>query len=81
MTLLSMKPLLTKKSFRKEIISESFVEAGINPNDLDAVVGRGGLIAPLEGGTYEVNTKMLEDLKVNVGQHVSNLGGMIAKKK
>lgn len=69
-----------QKSFRKEIILESLVEAGINPNDLDAVVGRGGLIAPLEGGTYEVNTKMLEDLKVGImGQHASNLGGMIAK--
>lgn len=69
-----------QKSFRKEIILESLVEVGINPNDLDAVVGRGGLIAPIEGGTYEVNQKMLEDLKIGVmGEHASNLGGMIAK--
>ncbi|NLV75504.1 MAG: butyrate kinase, partial [Tissierellia bacterium] len=48
-------------------------------NSLGAVVGRGGLLKPIEGGTYEVNQKMLEDLKVGLqGEHASNLGGIIA---
>ncbi len=41
-------------------------------------MGRGGLLKPIEGGgTYEVNQKMLEDLKVGLqgGEHASNLGG------
>lgn len=69
-----------QKSFRKEVILESLAEAGINSHDLDAVVGRGGLLHPMEGGTYEVNEKMLADLRVGVlGEHASNLGGIIAK--
>lgn len=47
---------------------------------LDAVVGRGGLLKPLSGGTYSVNDSMMEDLKRGVqGQHASNLGGMLAR--
>lgn len=66
--------------FRKKIIEEAVTEAGIRVTDLDAVVGRGGLLRPIPGGTYEVNEAMVEDLKVGVsGQHAANLGGIIAK--
>lgn len=66
--------------FRKNVIEESLVEGGININELDAIVGRGGLLRPIEGGTYTVNKTMIEDLKVGVlGEHASNLGGIIAK--
>lgn len=66
--------------FRKNVIMESLDQAGITVDSLDAVVGRGGLLQPIEGGTYEVSDRMLEDLKVGVlGEHASNLGGIIAK--
>ena len=66
--------------FRKQVIVDSLAEGGIKLSDLDCVVGRGGLLKPIEGGTYEVNAPMLEDLKVGVsGEHASNLGGIIAK--
>lgn len=69
-----------QKSFRKEVIIESLVEVGISPHSFDAIVGRGGLLMPMEGGTYEVNETMLEDLAKGVqGEHASNLGGIIAK--
>ncbi len=46
---------------------------------IDAFVGRGGLLAPLPGGTYLVNDKMIQDLHAGVqGEHASNLGGIIA---
>ena len=46
---------------------------------MDAIVGRGGLLKPIEGGTYIVNENMLADLKTDVrGQHASNLGALIA---
>lgn len=46
---------------------------------INAFVGRGGLLAPLPGGTYSVNDKMIEDLYAGVqGEHASNLGGIIA---
>jgi butyrate kinase len=66
--------------FRKQVIVDSLAEGGVKLSDLDCVVGRGGLLKPIEGGTYEVNAPMLEDLKVGVsGEHASNLGGIIAK--
>ncbi|WP_213973969.1 butyrate kinase [Tepidanaerobacter acetatoxydans] len=46
---------------------------------LSAVVGRGGVIVPVKSGAYEVNELMLDRLKNRpLGQHASNLGGMIA---
>ncbi|MTI49752.1 butyrate kinase [Sporosalibacterium faouarense] len=71
--------LFDQYEFRKNIILEILNEKGINITKLSAVVGRGGLLKPISGGTYEVNEKMLEDLKVGVlGEHASNLGGVIA---
>lgn len=52
---------------------------GFQMQDLDAAVGRGGLLHPLHHGTYQVNDRMLEDLRNGVqGQHASNLGGLLA---
>ena len=65
--------------FRKEVILKVLKEKGIDINELDAVVGRGGMLKPIEGGTYEVNEAMVEDLKVGVqGPHASNLGGILS---
>ncbi|CDF57670.1 butyrate kinase [Thermobrachium celere] len=65
--------------FRKNVIIKAVEDKGIDLSTLNAVVGRGGLLKPIEGGTYSVNEKMLEDLKIGVqGQHASNLGGVIA---
>lgn len=44
-----------------------------------AVVARGGLLKPVEGGTYLVSETMLEDARANVqGEHAANLGCAIA---
>ncbi len=65
--------------FRKDVILSELEGAGINLTKLNAVVGRGGLLKPISGGTYEVGETMIEDLKVGVlGQHASNLGGILA---
>ena len=54
-------------------------ENNFDVNTLDAVVGRGGMLKPIPGGTYEVNDALLNDLKVGVqGEHASNLGGILA---
>lgn len=66
--------------FRKNLIVNSLKENNITLESLDAVVGRGGLLKPIEGGTYAVNDKLVEDLKTNTkGEHASNLGGLIAR--
>ncbi|MFT8315974.1 MAG: butyrate kinase [Clostridium sp.] len=65
--------------FRKEVILNVLKEKNVDINTLSAVVGRGGLLKPIVSGTYAINEKMLEDLKIGVqGQHASNLGGIIA---
>ena len=65
--------------FRKDLILDALNKKDINITKLSAVVGRGGLLKPIPGGTYSVNEAMLEDLNNSTrGQHASNLGGIIA---
>ena len=71
--------IIDQFDFRKNVILETLNSNGINISKLSAVIGRGGLLKPMEGGTYRVNDRMLEDLKTTVmGQHASNLGAIIA---
>lgn len=40
----------------------------------------GGLLKPIEGGTYSVNDKLIEDLRTNLKvEHASNLGAILAR--
>ncbi|MCK5796569.1 MAG: butyrate kinase [Deltaproteobacteria bacterium] len=57
-----------------------FLEAqGMGPDALSAVVGRGGLLKPIEGGTYRVDAAMLDALRAaKRGEHACNLGAIIA---
>ncbi len=65
--------------FRKNVIENELKEANIDLGSLDCIVGRGGLLRPIMGGTYEVSEAMLKDLRIGVsGQHACNLGGIIA---
>ncbi|GAA0116456.1 butyrate kinase [Clostridium senegalense] len=74
------KNIYDQFNFRKEVILNVLKEKNFDIKELSAVVGRGGLLKPIEGGTYEINDSMIEDLKVGVqGQHASNLGGIIAR--
>ena len=53
---------------------------GVSLKELSAVVGRGGLLKPVQGGTYRVNATMIADARRGVqGEHVSNLGCALAK--
>lgn len=73
------KTVADQFEFRKNVILDTLNQNGINITKLSAVVGRGGLLKPIEGGTYNVNDNMLADLKKSDrGQHASNLGGLIA---
>ena len=73
------KTLTEQCEFRKNVILETLAEDHIALSELSAVVGRGGLVRPMESGVYGVNDKLLHDLKyATVGEHASNLGGIIA---
>ncbi len=74
------KQITDQYSFRKQIILEELESASFDVNDIKVIVGRGGLVKPIPSGVYKVNDRLIEDLKAGVmGQHASNLGGLIAK--
>ncbi len=63
---------------RTQIAGEWLAGMGHAPS---AVVGSGGLLRPVKGGTYYVNGRMIADAQANLqGEHASNLGCAIAKK-
>lgn len=64
-------------SFRHQEILRVLEEQGVELR-FDAVVGRGGLIKPVAGGTYRVNDEMVQDLRYPKKHHACNLGGLIA---
>lgn len=67
-------------NFRKDLILSILKEKNFDINTLDAVVGRGGMLKPIPGGTYKVTDELVEDLKIGVqGPHASNLGGILAR--
>ncbi len=66
--------------FRKRAILDTLLEANIELSSLNAIVGRGGMLKPIEGGTYRVNQNMLDYMKeAPRGEHASNLGCVLAK--
>jgi len=66
-------------SFRKNLILEQLEDADIPLSSINVVMGRGGLLKPVESGVFAVNQKMVDDLiNCNYGEHASNLGGLIA---
>lgn len=75
----SFNRIYDQLEFRKGIILNALEKNNISLESLDAIIGRGGLLKPIEGGTYEINEAMLEDLKSGFrGEHASNLGGILA---
>lgn len=72
--------IVDQKDFRKDIILNLLDSKNFDINSLNVVVGRGGMLKPIPGGTYAVSDSLLEDLKTGVqGQHASNLGGILAR--
>ena len=71
--------IIDQLDFRREVILDAVKQGGIDIAQLDAVIGRGGLLKPIPSGTYEVNAQMIEDIKERpAGQHASNLGALLA---
>ena len=78
--LASFKSVLDQRFFRKETILATLKKNGILIKDLDAIIGRGGIVKPIPAGTYLVNNALINDLeKFSAEQeHSSTLGALIA---
>ena len=64
---------------RRSAVLKFLATRGIRVETLDAIVGRGGLLRPVPGGTYEVSKTMLQDARAHrQGAHPSNLGCALA---
>jgi butyrate kinase len=71
---LAGRPVLDQLELRLAAVLEEFGDTGY-----DAVVGRGGLLEPLPGGTYIIDDEVLADLRAaRRGEHASNLGPFLA---
>lgn len=73
--------IIDQYEFRKEMVIKALQENNVPADSLDAVVGRGGLVKSVQGGTYKVTQKVLDDLKDPTiwGRiHASNLGAFIS---
>jgi butyrate kinase len=65
--------------FRKNLILQQLRDANIQAEAIRVVMGRGGLLKPVESGVFAVNKEMIADLtNCTYGEHASNLGGLIA---
>ncbi len=74
------KRVFDEFDYRKQLILSTLAENSFNISEFDCVVGRGGLMKAIEGGTYPVNEAMITDLRNAInGEHASNLGSVIAK--
>ncbi|HWJ02791.1 MAG TPA: butyrate kinase [Verrucomicrobiae bacterium] len=64
--------------YRLGLVKAALLENDILPSALDAVVGRGGALGPIPGGTYLVDDDLLQGLYNSNVEHASNLGGIMA---
>lgn len=77
-TLQSFKTIMDQYEFRLKTIISELENNGFALDKFDIIVGRGGLLKPLEGGVWRINKKMIKDLRNATAEHASNLGAIIA---
>ena len=74
--------IIDQLDYRYSLI-ESWLSGFLNDKNLNVigVVGRGGIVKPLVGGTYRLSESFLKDAQeCKYGEHASNLGGLIANR-
>lgn len=59
--------------YRRDLVLKCLADNGIDL-DFDAVVARGGLLKPIEGGVYAINEQMLSEMTNPLRNHASNIG-------
>lgn len=78
------RPMIDRLQYRFELLCAALCEAGYSESGKGdqpwaAVAGRGGLLPPMDCGTYLVDDAMIEELRLaRRGEHASNLGAVLA---
>ena len=69
-----------QKDYRKQMILSLLAENGISLDGLDGVVGRGGGLMALPGGTYEIDETILNHARTGANgvTHPAQLGSQLA---
>ena len=71
--------ILDQRQMRLDCVLDSLKKHNIPLSSLSAVVGRGGLVEPIDSGTYLINERMLNDLvDTSPAVHASAFGGILA---
>ncbi len=73
------KKVTDQSPFRSALVFEFLTKNNLKAQDLAAVVGRGGLLTPMPSGTYHVSQAMIDYLQLNILEHASNLGALLAR--
>ncbi|EPR43361.1 butyrate kinase [Desulfovibrio sp. X2] len=77
--LLAVPRVAEQQELRAQAVREALALYPAACGRVDAVVGRGGLLAPIPGGTYAITEPMLEVLaSARHGEHACNLGAPLA---
>jgi butyrate kinase len=72
--------VIDQRDMRLRVVMDVLKKHRIEAAELHAVVGRGGLLEPIDSGTYMINERMLKDLFTSAAAvHASALGGIIAE--
>lgn len=78
--IMSFHKMIDQYAFREQVIQDYLEKEKIDLKTFSAIVGRGGMLKPIESGTYLVNDLMINDMSLaERGEHASNLGCILAK--
>lgn len=69
--------IMEQLNYREQLVVSALQNDNI-PIEFDVIVGRGGLVSPIEGGVYEVNHKLIAETEHPLHNHACNLGALIA---
>jgi len=68
----------SQKDFREKLILDFLAGKNVDITGIDAIAARGGLLKPLQSGTYIVDETLVKDLvEGKRGMHASHLSGQI----
>ncbi len=71
--------IIDQFEWRQDLVIYHLNQTGFDISELSAVIGRGGIINPVEGGVYEINDRLWQDTKYSRLEHACNLGALIAR--